>query len=184
MIEIRAKDRIFVALVLPLALLGCHWFLVRQPLVKERAALLSTRAGLPDPDMFPSERRLLQGRLAEAEKDLAAARAEKPPEVQVRGTKDDSEILRLQAVVDVFRTAGARLVKSEPVDPAGTCADVLRATGVRPEPAARRLLLDAAYPAFVEALGRFEKERLAVVPAAWSMVPGETLCRWEVTLWY
>ena len=55
---------------------------------------------------------------------------------------------------------------------------------MRPEPAARRLLLDAAYPVFVEALGRFEKERLAVVPAAWSMVPGETLCRWEVTLWY
>lgn len=184
MIEIRAKDKVFVAVVLPLALLGCYFGLVRQPLAKERAARLAERAGLPDPDMFPTERRALQGRVAEAEKDLAAAKAEKPAESAVRGAKEDSEAARQQAVFDVLRRQGVRIVKAAPVEAAGLCADVLRATGVRPEPAASRLVLEAPYPALLEALRACEAARLAVVPAAWSMTPGDAHCRWEVTLWF
>lgn len=183
MIEVGKKDRLFVAVALPLALLAGHFYFVRGPLVRERAALAAERARLPDPDMFSVERRTLQTKVAEAEKGLSAARAEKPPESAVRGRPDDSEAARQQAVVDALRAKGVRIAKVEPVEGCGSGGDVLRATGVRPEPVVRRIGLEASYPALVEALGEFEARRLAVVPETLSMTSGGTSCRWEVTLW-
>lgn len=183
MIQVGTRDRVFVAVALPLALLAGYFYFVRQPLEKDRTALAAERARLPDPDMFPAERRQLRDRVAEAERDLAAAQAEKSPEAAVRGAADESEAARQQAVFDVLHAHGVRVVKSEPVDAAGVCADTLRATGVRPEPVARRLALEAAYPALLEALKAIEAARLAVVPGGWRMTPGEVACRWEVTVW-
>ena len=183
MIQVGTRDRIFVAVALPLAMLAGYVHFIRQPLARERAALGAEQARLPDPDMFPSERRLLRDRAAEAERDLAAAKAEKPPEVAVRGAADESEAARQQAVFDLLHAHGVRVAKAGPVEAAGVCADTLRATGVRPQPVARRFALEASYPALVEALKALEAARLAVVPGAWTMTPGGTACRWEVTLW-
>ena len=184
MIEVRTKDRIFVAVALPLALLGCYLHFVRGPLATSRTALAAERARLPDPDMFPQERRALSARVDAAARELAAARAEPPPELTVRGRPADSEGVRLQAVFDALQRGGVRVVRAEPVEAAGRAADVLRATGVRPEPAARRVVLEADYPALVGALLACEAGRLAVVAGALSLASGETTCRWEVTLWF
>ena len=183
MIEVGKRDRIFVAVALPLALLAAHWHFVRGPLEKERAALAAEQARLPDPDMFAVERRTLQTRVAEAEKDLDAARAEKAPEAEVRGEPGASEAARQQAVVDVLQAKGVRILKVEPVEDGGAGADILRATGVRPAPVARRIELEAAYPALVDVLAEFEARRMAVVPGPVSMASDGTSCRWEVTLW-
>lgn len=183
MIQVGPRDRIFVAVVAPLALLTGYVYFVRQPLDRERRALAAEQARLPDPDMFPSERRPLRDRVTAAEKALADVRAEKVPEAEVRGRVADSEAARQQAVFDVFHAHGVRVAKAEPVEATGVCADTLRATGVRPAPVARRFALEASYPALVAALKALETARLAVIPGRWMMTPAETACRWEVTLW-
>ena len=79
MIEIRAKDKVFVAVVLPLALLGCYFGLVRQPLAKERAARENVVA---------------------AERNLADARLTVFGEV----ASAYFEVLRADALLEVART--------------------------------------------------------------------------------
>lgn len=183
MIEVGKRDRIFVAVVLPLALLGTFVYFVRQPLARERAALAAERAQLPDPDMFPAARRALEDRLAEAERERKAVLAEKQPESAVRGEAGETEAARVEAVFGVLHAKDVRIVKAEPVEATGRAVDVLRGTGLRPAPAARRLVLEADYAAVLEALRECEARRLAVVPGAFGLEPAETSCRWEVTLW-
>ena len=184
MIEIGKRDRIFVAVVLPLALLGGYLHFVRQPLAKARGTLAAERAQLPDPDMFPRERRALAGRVAEAERRVEAERKAPAPEPAVRGTDGESEAARQQAVFDALHAKGVRIVSSEAAEAEGVCADALRATGIRPNPVARRLRLESGYAEMLGALKEIGDRRLAVIPAKWSMTPSGATCRWELTLWF
>lgn len=184
MIEIRKRDRIFVAVVLPLALLGGYLHFVRQPLAKARESLAAERARLPDPDMFPTERRALADRVAAAERRVEAERKTTPPEPAVFGTAGESEAVRQQAVFDALHAKGVRIVSSEAAEAEGVCADVLRATGIRPTPVARRLRLEAGYAEMLAALEEIGSRRLAAIPAKWSMTPSGATCRWELTLWF
>lgn len=182
MIKVGKRDRIFVAVALPLTLLGCHLHFVRQPLVKEHAALTAERGQLPDPDMFPMTRRTLSDRVAEAERTLATVRSEKMPESILKGSPNETEAVRVQAVFDILHAHGVRILKAEPVEARGLASVALQATGTRPEPIARRLVLEVDYLEFVAVLREFEKRKLAVVPSTFALETAQTACRWEVTL--
>lgn len=191
MIEVGTKDKIFVALALPLAVFAGFVFFVRSPAVKTRTALTEERQRLPDPDLFPIERRNLANRVTETEKELAAARARKPVAAAVTGDAAASVADRQDAVFAALSQQGVRLVRvaaGEGTDP-GVAGEVdraaraLRETGVRPEPVERRFVVEAAYPDFVAALEAFVSMRAPVVPAAVSMTTQGRVCRWEFTLW-
>ncbi|MGN0852236.1 MAG: hypothetical protein ACI4Q3_02540 [Kiritimatiellia bacterium] len=193
MMEIRKKDKVFAAVVLPLVLIGGYVYFWRMPLARRIADLAEECRRLPDPDAFPVERRDLLARTAEAEKERTAAQAEKPAEPAVEGDAQTAVARRLQQAVSVLTGAGVRIVRVDDATaeggPAAAAAEssrgaaVLEATGIRPVPAARRFAVEADYPDLVTALEAFARRKMAVVPEALSLTAGDRTCRWEVTLW-
>ncbi len=183
MVQVRTKDKVFVAVLLPLVLAGCFFYFLRQPAVRERNALDAECQSLPDPEMFPLERRRLETRVQEERQALEAVKAEPRPETAVTGNPDETEAARHDKVLELLRAKDVRVVKSELVNKGGRGGDVLHATGLRPNPVARRLSLESPYAVMVDVLSEFEKRKMAVVPEACSLEAGEGLCKWEVTLW-
>lgn len=184
MIEVRTKDKIFLAVLVPLALVACHFHFLRAPEARRLAVLRTEQARLPDIEQFPAERRRLEKRLLDARAALDAARAEKPPEAAVRGSAEETVAARHGAAVRTFAEAGLRVVRVETVSGGASRGDaVLQGTGVRPAPAARRFVLEGDYGAFLAALGAWMEAKAAVVPESVSMEGGAQTCRWEVTLW-
>lgn len=188
MIQVRTKDKIFLAVALPLALLAAYVWLVRQPLATRTAALAAEQRNLPDEDSFPAEKRRLQRRLADAEAELAAEKAEKSPEVAVKGDPESTAAARQDAVLAVFTSAGAKVLHVQPpqaeTPPEDVRGDaVLRATGRCPAPEMRQFMLEADYAVVTSVLKTFADRQTPVVPESVSLnVDGRT-CRWEMTLW-
>lgn len=189
MIEVGTKDKIFIALVLPAALLWAFLHYGRTPAVKTRDALAAEHGRLPDPMTFPIERRNLQERVAEAEKALVAERARPPVEAAVRGDPNATLAERQNAVFSVFSGNGVRVVsvdgqESDETDAALSAAGTaLRDAGTRPEPSMRRLSATGGYSAFSAALGAFCADKSPVVPARVTMTSDGRLCKWEFSLW-
>lgn len=189
MIEVGTKDKVFIALVLPAALLWAFLHYVRTPAVKARDALAAEHGRLPDPMTFPIERRGLQERVAEAERALAAERALPPVETAVRGNPEATLAERQNAVFSVFSGNGVRIDSvdaaeaQEPDAAPASAGTALRAAGTRPEPAMRRFSATAGYSAFAAALGEFCADKSPVVPVCVSMTSDDGLCKWEFSLW-
>lgn len=188
MIEVRTKDRIFIALVLPAALFWAHFHYVRTPAAKTRDALSAEYARLPDPMVFPIERRNLAARVAETEAALAAERARRPVESAVRGDPRTALAQRQDAVFSAFSGNGVRIVsadaeESEADAALSTAGTLLRDTGTRPNPAVRRFSATAGYSAFAAALGALCVDKAPVVPMGVTMTVDGRICRWEFSLW-
>lgn len=185
MTKMRTRDKVFLAVVAPLAALAAYFVLWRQPLAKKVAELAEEERRLPDVEAFPAERRALERRLADAEGELAAARAEKRPDSATRGDPAAAAATRQEAAIAVLASHGARVVRVEPhaaaEDSRGGAA--LRAAGALQEPVARAFALEAGYGQLGQALEEFSRGRAPVVPEAVTMGGDGRLCRWEVVLW-
>jgi len=187
MMEIRTKDKVFLAVVVPLALIAAYVGLVAMPTGKRIAVLREQHRTLPDVDMFPAEKRTLERKAAEVEQELAAERAVKPSELSVKGDPAATVAARQDAALAKFTAAGVRVLKVQPLAE-GENSDargrsVLAATGRCPAPEARVFTVEADYSAFAAALAAFAKDQVAVVPESISLRAGGRTCRWEVTLW-
>lgn len=188
MMQVRKKDKIFLAVVLPLVLLWGYFDFVRKPLVRRFAALQTEQRQLPDEAMFPTEKRQLQKRIADAEAALAQEKAEKPPEMKVAGEPTALAAARQDAVLAALAKAGAKIVRVQPMAGEKTSEDrrgdaVLRSTERCAEPEVRCFTVEADYATFLSALGAFSSARMAVIPESVSLRVGSRTCRWEMVLW-
>lgn len=191
MIEVRRKDWIFVAVAAPLAFVWCYCHFFRVPTAQGRDALVAERAQVPDPDMFPLEKRALEKRVKESEAALAEMKAEMAPEALVTGDPTASAADRQNLVLQMFADAELRLVSSGLVEEQAAANPekgsrgraVLEATGVRPHPEGRRFVLEGDYAAFTLVLEKFALRKLAVVPESVALTTGGAFCHWEVTIW-
>lgn len=188
MTKMRTKDKIFLAVAVPLALCAAYFYFWRAPAAKRVAALEAEERRLPCAEDFPAERRALEKRVAAAEKELEEVRAEKAPESSVKGDAGAGAAERQGAALAAFAKHGARVVRVEPVadrsDGWGARGgEVLRATGLRPSPEAMRFTVEAPYPDFTAALEEFAAARAPVVPEGVTMGRAGAKCRWEVVLW-
>lgn len=188
MTKMRTKDKVFLAVALPVAACAAYFCFWRLPAVRRIGALAAEEARLPNVEDFPAERRALEKRLAAAERELEEARAEKAPESSVRGDAGAGAAERQGRVLAAFAKHGARVVRVEPVaersDGWGARGgETLRATGLRPAPEAMRFTVEAPYRDFTAALEEFAAERAAVVPESVTMGRAGAKCRWEVVIW-
>lgn len=187
MTAIRTKDKIFLAVVVPLAIVGAYVFGLAMPAQKRIAALREQHRVLPDVDMFPTEKRTLQRKVAETEKELAAEKAVKPPEMSVKGDPAAMVAVRQDAVLAMLTAAGVQVVKVQPVATDGEGGArgraVLAATERCPAPEARVFTVEADYASLVAALKAFADRQAPVVPESISLRVGGRTCRWEMTLW-
>ena len=175
--EIRTKDKLFLLVAIPLAAAALYVCRYRTDAVKRIDDCGRRLAALVEPEDFPFEKKRAQSALAEAEAALGRERAVPVPAARVKGTADETAAARELAVITVFREAGLAVRRSEidagrSSDVSATGAAVLKATGVRPTPVARRYLLEGPYPALQKALKIFADREMAVVVTAIGMREG------------
>ena len=193
MTPLREKDRLFLVVAVPIAVLAAYVVLWRVPHAKKVESYRQRCAALVDPEDFQTEKARLQKRVEESAAELEEERKSPPPESTMKGSSSDTVAVRERAVLEVFREAGLRVVSSEagragPPDGGGSPASsapsrgesVLKATALRPEPRSRRYVLDGGYAAVMRALAMLADRKCAVIPERLAMGDGE---RWTLFVW-
>ena len=190
MTEIRSKDKLFLAAVVPLALLAAYWYGWRAAAGRQVAELERRQSALVAEEDFQMEKRRADAELAEARAELAAAKKLPPPQTTVKADPGASAALRERQVLQVFREAGLTVVGSaapkdiRPADGSlgGRAGEVRKATDVCPEPVRREYVIDGRYPDVVKALETFVERQMAVIPDCVKMrAAGRN--RWTLEVW-
>ena len=187
MTEIRTKDKLFLAVVVPAALLAAYWYGWRASAGRQLAELQSREAHLVTAEAFPIEKRRADHELAEAKAELEAEKKVPPPQVAVVADADTSEAERERQILQLLREAGLTVVGSETPKGAaaayaGKVGELLKATGVRPVPIHRAYTLDGRYPDVVKALKTLAERKMAAIPDCVQMrATGRN--RWTLEVW-
>ena len=190
MTEIRTKDKLFLAVVVPVALLAAYWYGWRASAGRQLADLQGREAQLVTAEDFPIEKRRADHDLAEAKAELDAEK-KVPPQAGaaalVAADAGTSEAERERQILLLLREAGLTVVGSE--KPKGDTAahackagELLKATGVRPVPIHRAYTLDGRYPDVVKALKALAERKMAAIPDCVQMrATGRN--RWTLEVW-
>ena len=186
MTEIRTKDKLFLAVVVPVALLAAYWYGWRASAGRQLADLQGREAQLVTAEDFPIEKRRADHELAEAKAELDAEKKVPPPQVAVVADAGTSEAERERQILLLLREAGLTVVGSETpkgaAAHAGKAGELLKATGVRPVPIHRAYTLDGRYPDVVKALKTLAERKMAAIPDCVQMrAAGRN--RWTLEVW-
>jgi len=190
MTEIRAKDKLFLAVAVPAALVAAYWYGWRAPAGRRLAELQYNHTRLVAAEDFADEKSRAERAFEEANAELAAERKAPPPQADVRADAADSPAERERQVIRLLREAGLTVVGSaEPPAAAGGAdaragkgGELLKATGVRPSPIHRAYTVDGRYPDVVQALRALVERKMAVIPDRVQMrAPGRN--RWTLEVW-
>lgn len=182
--EVRAKDKIFMAVFIPIAIGAAYAWFWRIDASKAMVALEAEHDRLVAVEDFPLEERIRKARLADAERELEDERATAPAEPKVVADAVASVALREREVMKVFSDAGLAVMRCEAVAAKRSCIspEALAATGLCPTPVCRRYTLDGSYPAVKRALDAFCRTRSAAIPDSLSM-RSTGFARWTVEVW-
>lgn len=190
MITITAKDRIFVLLAAPLAVLACYYFFLRSPCMRQAKELEASLAETDEPAILMQQGNLLRDRLAKV--DAALAQVQPKEETASPAVSASEPSARLQQIVNVLQDQSVRVVQSEWIEPEenaivepDAAVLALQKAGVLDHPDCWNLELESSYASFVKALSAFRTNGLPVVPLSVSMdAHGRAnACRWKVKLW-
>jgi len=197
MTEIRMKDKIFLAAVVPAAIAGLYWYCWRDPAAKREAEIERRLSVLVEEEDFPAEKARAARDLAAARAELAAEREIPMPQARVKGNPDASISEREMALFDIFAQFGVTILSGDtPRQPGdtphpgvgtlpnsgGDSPRTLAACGVCPRPVLRVYVLDGKYPAVVKALEAVAARELAVIPDKASMRESGR-GRWTMEVW-
>jgi hypothetical protein len=174
MIEIGLRDKIFVAVVLPLALAALYSQMWRPETVSRLQALESRDRSTVSEVLFPGEKRSLVQAAEAAERELKAEEAKELPVSKFTGSPNDSRAARTQMVVEVFRAAALRVVSSEVAEARGDSREtaLLCATGTRTDAVKRKYVLKGAFSAVRAALEGFVERKMPVIVSSVDSVGG------------
>ena len=180
--EIRLKDKIFLALFIPALALGAYIWYWRLDAAKVLGAMETEAESLVSVEDFPAMKARAARMAAEAKSELEAAKALPKPETSVRTPSDSSLASRESAIMDVFRASLLVVVRSEVVKCGKVAKETLEASGAVGEAFARRYTLDGTYPGVRAALDRFNDAKMPVIVERVEMRPG-AISRWTITLY-
>lgn len=184
-IEIREKDRLFVAVLAPVLAVCAYWWGWRADASRRIAALEEERARLVTAEEFPMRIAAAERDLESAKAELAAERARPRPEERVKSLDGVSFADRESDVLNVFREAGLDVLRSETPAArpgAANAKDALQAAS-HGDPKLRRYVVEGAYPAVKRALDAFSARRMPVVPERVEMAPAGDRVRWTMEVW-
>ena len=189
MTPVRAKDKLFLAVAIPLTAVAIYSYAYRADAARKLDSLRKESASLVDEMTFDDDMRSAKRALAAAEAELATESSAPVPPSEVNASADESPAERERQVLEVLLTCGIGVVRTEDAsqksganDVTARGGDALKATGLRPEPSLRRYTLDGAYPAVRRALGAFAAKKMAVVPESLEMRESGR-GRWTLSVW-
>ena len=102
MTEIRTKDKLFLAVVVPLAAAAIYWFGWRADAGRRIDALRQRQSALVSQEDFDDEMARARRQADAAREELAAERSAPAPVSKVKGGADESEAERSRTVVETF----------------------------------------------------------------------------------
>ena len=187
MTPIRTKDKLFLAVAVPLAAVAAYVYFWRIDAEKRAGELEAEHAALVEVDDYPMEKLRAENRLAQAQIELEQEKAAPRPVSKMHAEQDATLADRQSAVLDIFREHGLVVLRAEilEADKAGMCPDAIwRASCWRRGCTARlhRYTLDGAYPAVKRALDAFASGQMAVIVERVGMKPGAS-GRWTLEVW-
>lgn len=181
MIEVRTKDRLFLAIALPAAIVGAYLYFWRADAVKRIESAEKTSSAMISAEDYDFEKAKALKSLASAKEELEAEKTAPRPESRVKGEKDAPPAKRESAVLGMFAKEGLGVLRSEEVSrEANFRREALKAAGV--EAVLRRFTLDGSYPAVRRALDAIASEELAAIPEAVEMRESGR-ARWTISIW-
>ncbi len=186
-IEIRAKDKIFVALVMPLAIAAAYWYGWRSSAAARLSALESRSGAMVSRETYDAQKLRASRILSASLREVEAERAAPEPEVEVVVDRGVSAAEREEALLRVLRESGLDVKSGTTPEKrgAGDGGEALaRAAGWGDgaKPILRRYSLDGAYPCVKMALDAFVARRMGVIVEKLEMVGGAT-GRWTLEVW-
>lgn len=188
-IEISARDRIFVAAILPLAILGGYWYGWRVDASKNLSLQEQRCDAMVSQEEYAEQKLHASRSLSAATRQLEEELAKAPVKLHVDPVFDKTPADREQALLGVLREVGLNVKSGQTPK-----ADVVRALEVASvlERAAsfgagerailRRYKLDGEYPSVKAALDMFVARRMAVVVEKIEMASGDA-GRWMLEVW-
>lgn len=200
MTEIRTKDKLFLAVVVPLAVVACYWYGWRAEAGRRLDALERRHAALVTEADFAFEMATARRNLTAAEAELEAVRKLPPPEAKVKARCESGTAERERAVLNVLNGAGLFVATVQNAQTESNIrfdeiaastlesarkfvgGDILTATGVCPNPILRTYVVEGRYPQVVKALEAFASRQMAVIPEKVNLNESER-GRWTLTLW-
>lgn len=183
MMEVRLKDKIFLAFALPVAAIAAYFWLWRNDAAKKLSALEEKSSALVAKEDFEGEMARALARQAAAEKSLEEERMIKINANQVIASIDSSSAERESKVLNVFRSSGITVIRSEIADGMSEEAQLaLENAGAARKSVCRKYLLDGTYPGIKKALDLFSLEKMAIIPERVEM-RGTSVGRWVLYIW-
>lgn len=184
MTALRLRDKLFVVIVVPAALLGSYVYFWRIPHQEKLKTANEALAKLMTPENHAAERQKLEKLVADTTAEFEAENKLTVPETKIAANAGDTVAARERAVLDILREAGLRVVSTEIDNSEGGGArggGVLRATALRPSPRGRRYRLEGSYAAVSQALALLTERKCAVIAERLEMTKGES---WTLLLWF
>lgn len=184
MTEMRVRDWAFLLIVVPIAILALYWYGWRADAGGRVDALRARSASLIAEDDFDETMAAARRDRAAAERELAAERRVPPPVMRMKGNPAATEAERVQGLGEIFRRVGLEIrrssAESAPSTSAGGARELLRSTGMRPDPVRRTYEIEGSYPAMRQAFESIVAAEAAILPESVSFAPGG---RWILSLW-
>jgi len=190
MTEIRAKDKIFLAVVVPAAIVAAYWYGWRAPAGRRLAKLQYNHTRLVAVEDFEDEKSRAARAFEEANAELEAERKAPAPQSVVCADAADSAAERERQLILLLRESGLTVVGCSETSAAANGSDshsgkggeLLKATGARPGPIHRAYTVDGRYPDVVKALKTLAERKMAAIPDRVQMrAPGRN--RWTLEVW-
>jgi len=178
---IRTKDKVFLAVIVPVAVAAAYFYFWRNDAARRIDALAGERDALVAVEDFPFEKQQAERQLAAAKEELAAEQKIPMPAAKVKADAADSVAARELAVLEIFRATGLTVTSSAAAEAKESRSGyVLKATGTRPAPVCRTYEIGGRYPDLLAALRTVAAREMAVIPEGVGMSkPGH----WTLTLW-
>lgn len=178
---IRTKDKLFLAVVIPVALAIAYLCIWRAGESRRVGEMEREDAALVTVEDYPAELEKCRRLLEEAQAELEAEEKHPMPETKFKGSADDSMAARELAVLEVLGIEGLLVGKSRNAEvDVQTVREVLVRTGLRPDPVCREYSVAGSYPKICSALRTIAERKMSVIPERVEMTePG----RWTLALW-
>lgn len=183
MIEIRKKDLVFAATILPAALAAAYIYFWRMPALERIEELKEKEISLVDEAAFPARLAALRREADAARRDLEAFKAAGPGESPMPRPPPASLAERQRVLFAHFTTHGMRIVSAKTAPQADDAiAGILNIATARSDATAIAIIAEGSYHALRETLEELDTSKEAVIPqsvAFSSTSPG----RWEICVW-
>lgn len=186
MLKITAKDKVFIIVAVPVAIIAAYWYFIRKPLTKELSRLKEQDSVLLGAGHYEAEGIMLRKELTASRETLEKKSASAEAKVEKSAKEASSPADRLERVMKIFAAHNITMLGSEPATEAGSAKamEMVRAAYGIEAPVLRRFSVEGAYQDIVNAMRAFADAASETLIESVAMSSRKNGCSWEIAIWF